>query len=201
MFCVLVKYQDLNMLLVLIKMFRAWFLFLSVEENSTISTTKHLLHVREQMESLVSQMVFRDFAVMDSHFNCSPTEIWAVPQGGKSRHCMQLPSTVRSGGMGRLWRWSRKGEPLDVAKGDGWRLEEEEKRTSLKWCISMKSIWGSGNEAMQASRSSLWCQWHLGVVAFTQTRVLLSRTAVAFLANCTCIFQSVGRDHYFKAQQ
>lgn len=75
MFCVLVKYQDLNMLLVLIKMFRAWFLFLSVEENSTISTTKHLLHVREQMESLVSQMVFRDFAVMDSHFNCSPMEI------------------------------------------------------------------------------------------------------------------------------
>lgn len=27
MVCVLVKYQDLNMLLVLIKMFRAWFLF------------------------------------------------------------------------------------------------------------------------------------------------------------------------------
>lgn len=39
MFCVLVKYQDLNVLLVLIKMFRAWFLVLSVEEISTISAT------------------------------------------------------------------------------------------------------------------------------------------------------------------
>lgn len=75
MFCVLVKYQDLNMFLVLIKMFRAWFLFLSVKENSAISITKHLLHVRKQMGCLVSQMVFKGFVEMNDHFSCSPMEM------------------------------------------------------------------------------------------------------------------------------
>lgn len=100
MFCVLVKYQDLNVLLVLIKMFRAWVLFLSVEEISTISTTKLLHHAREQMQNLFSQMVSRDFTVTDGHFNFSPVEIWAVQGGEKARLGKQLLSTVYGGGNG-----------------------------------------------------------------------------------------------------
>lgn len=133
MFCVLVKYQDLNMLLVLIKMFRAWFLFLPVEEISTIFTTKDLLYEREQTESLVSKLVSRDFAVIDGHFNCSLTEIWAIHEGGTGSLQKQLLSTVCSGGNGEAPEIQLEGrESLDADDGDRKKLEEEEKGESLK---------------------------------------------------------------------
>lgn len=192
MFCVLVKYQDLNMLLVLIKMFRAWFLFLSVEENSTISTTKHLLHMREQMESLVSQMVSRDFAVMDGHFSCSPVEIWAADEGGKARLQKQLPSAVRGGGNGEAPEiqlegrvtgcgWGRQAKAGGRGKGSISKImpQQEECLKRQRWEHTEQQIlyrmpvtsWNSGTHPKKCS--------HICLIA------------VAFIANSVHIYFSL----------
>lgn len=147
-------------------MFGAWFLFLSVGENSVRLHYKGSSPCEGADGKPGSPDGEQGFcragwtSLLLSHGDLSPVR--SPRREGKA------PGAATVSEMGRLWRHRRKEESLDVSQGD-----RKGEGISEKPCSSRKSIRRSGEETTQPSRCSLGCQWSPGVVALTPKVVLI----------------------------